>query len=93
MDGDPARFDHRPVLSHADVTTFADSGDLQSALVVGVCDATVTERKSQGSTFRDCVGVPFDRGKLPVVHSVGTDFRNSMNLKWEIDCDQNTVGN
>ena len=81
MDGDSAGFNTRLGLSRSDVFTAADPGDLQIALVVGVCDAKVVKRKSQRSTFRDCVGIPCDRSELPVGHSVVAAIRNSMNAK------------
>ena len=91
VDGDSVWFDPRIGISRADVSIAAGSGDLQIALVVGVCDTPVAERTNQQSTFRDCVGIPCDRAKLPVGYSVGAAFRNSMNAKTEADCEEGTT--
>lgn len=80
VDSDSAGFDPRLDLSRADVATAADSGDLQIALVVVVCDATVAFRKNQRSTFRDCVGIPCDRSELPVGDSLGAVVWNLIGL-------------
>ena len=80
VDSDSAGFDPRLDRSRADVATAADSGDLQIALVVVVCDATVADRKNQRSTFRDCVGIPCDRSELPVGDSLGAVVWNLIGL-------------